>query len=150
MFAFGVLVHAGPMRFIAKVESFRAAIFCADGEGAVLPGDHMSVESTLRAQARRLMQAGKLPNRPPDRMWGGPGVGTSCTLCGEQVKQNETELEVEWSEDACASNHRFHVWCLAALELEIREGGLIQGTQSAGGQMESAATAFTADKPPAA
>ena len=106
----------------------------------------MSVESTLRVQARKLMQAGKLPNRLPDRMWGGPGVGTPCTVCGAPVKQDEAELEVEWSEGASTSNHHLHARCLAALELEIRERELTQRTLSASGQLESGTTAFTADE----
>jgi len=107
----------------------------------------MSVDSTLRAKARRLMQAGKLPNRLPNRMWGGPGIGTPCTVCGEPVKQDEAELEVEWSDGASTNNHHLHTRCLAALELEIREREFTQGTLSARDQMESETTTFTAEKP---
>jgi len=56
----------------------------------------MNVDSILRAQARELMDAGKLPHRLPDRMWGGRGVGAPCEVCGVPVKHDESELEIEW------------------------------------------------------
>ena len=113
-----------------------------------LRGDgQMSVDSSLRAQARKLMRARKLPNRLPDRMWGGPGVGSPCTVCGAPVKQDETELEVEWSDGASTSNHQLHVCCFAALELEIREGELPQRTLGASGQLESVPAPLSAAKP---
>ena len=107
----------------------------------------MSVESTLRVQARWLIQAGKLPNRLPDRIWGGPGAGTPCAVCGAPVKQDEAELEVEWSEGASTSHH-FHAPCFAALELEIREREPAQLPLAAGALLGSATVAFTADEPP--
>ena len=109
----------------------------------------MSVDSTLRAQARKLMRAVKLPNRLPDRMWGGQGVGTPCALCGAPVKQDEAELEIQWGEGASISNHRLHALCFAALELEIRERELTQQTLAASGQLEleSAPPALSAGKP---
>jgi hypothetical protein len=39
-------------------------------------------ESTLRKIAREAIQAGRLPSSLPKRMWGGPGVGACCTICG--------------------------------------------------------------------
>ena len=60
----------------------------------------MNVGSILRAQARELMDAGKLPHRLPDRMWGEPGVGAPCEVYGVPVKHDESELEIEWV-DGC-------------------------------------------------
>jgi hypothetical protein len=105
----------------------------------------MSDESTLRAKARRLMQAGKLPNRQPDRIWGGQGTGTPCTVCNSPVRRDQAELEVEWSEGASKSNHHLHAFCFAALELEIREGELAHRPLAAGGQGQSVPAAPTAD-----
>ena len=39
-------------------------------------------ECTLREKVREVLQAEKLPNRRPDRTWGGPGVGADCAICG--------------------------------------------------------------------
>jgi hypothetical protein len=46
-------------------------------------------EGTLREKAREVFQAGKLPNRRPDRTWGGPGVGADCTICRVPVQRDE-------------------------------------------------------------
>jgi len=110
----------------------------------------MSVERTLRIQARGVVQAGKVPNRLPDRIWGGPGAGTPCTVCGAPVKPDEAELEVEWSEGASTSNHHFHARCFAAVEHEIREREPTQPTLAASGQLESAIATFPANEPPTA
>jgi len=130
--------------------------FVGQWEATSLPmeEEQVSVDNTLRAQARKLIQAGKLPNRLPDRIWGrvwgGPGVGTPCTVCGAPVQQDEAELEVEWSDGASTSIHRLHARCLAALEVEIRESGLPQRTLAASDPLESVPAALSADKPEAA
>jgi hypothetical protein len=107
----------------------------------------VSVDSTLRAQARKLMQAGKLPNRPPDRMFGGPGVGTPCAVCGASVEQDEAELEIEWDDGTSANTYHLHARCFAALDLELREHELTRRTLAVSGQLESGPTALSADKP---
>jgi hypothetical protein len=106
----------------------------------------MSVDSNLRVQARKLMRAGKLPNRLPDRMWGGPGVGISCTVCGTPVNQDEAELEVEWSDRASTNNHHLHARCFTALQLEISEAEATHRSMAACGQSDQA-PAVGADKP---
>jgi hypothetical protein len=81
-----------------------------------------SDDSILRAKARELIEAGNLPNRRPDRMWGGPSVGAQCTICGAPVKQDELELEMEFIPDAGPgpSTHHVHIRCFSALEFEMR------------------------------
>jgi len=81
----------------------------------------MSDECILRAKARETIRARKLPNRCPDRTWGGPGDGACCAICNVSVSQDEVELEIEFFR---GSNHRdpdkyhVHVHCFAAWELE--------------------------------
>jgi len=74
----------------------------------------------LGEQARRLMLAGILPLRPPDRMWGGAGSGAQCPVCGAPVKPEQTGLEIEHKphDGADISNLHFHVACYAAVETE--------------------------------
>jgi hypothetical protein len=60
-----------------------------------------------------------LPQRPPDRTWGGPGTGVSCTICGRPVEPHQTELEVEFvrpGDIARAATYNFHTDCFAAWE----------------------------------
>jgi hypothetical protein len=79
-------------------------------------------DSTLRAKARAALDAGTLPNRRPDRMWGGPGAGARCTICGAAVTHDELELEMEFTPEAGSDSgkHHIHIRCFSALEAEMR------------------------------
>lgn len=85
----------------------------------------MRDERVLRAQVREAMKADSLPDGRPERMWGGPGSGAPCAVCGGSVGQQEMEFELQFSatEEGSGSYHA-HVRCFAAWELERRSGGL--------------------------
>src|SRR5690349_19528270 len=70
----------------------------------------MSDDSILRERARALILSGILPNRPPDRMWGGAGAGDRCVVCSGSVTANQTCLEIEYTrhDGASTSNHHLH------------------------------------------
>jgi hypothetical protein len=81
----------------------------------------MSDERTLREKIREMIQVGTLPNRRPDRMWGGPGGGAECTICSVPVRLDEVELEIEFARngnDPGLDNYHLHYRCLAAWESE--------------------------------
>jgi hypothetical protein len=82
----------------------------------------MGDEHFLREKARAVVQQGKLPARSPDRVWGGPGVGASCTICGEPVTKDEKEFEIQFEQDGGGGLDKFHVHirCFAAWEFERR------------------------------
>lgn len=82
--------------------------------------NRMPDESTLRKKAREAMQAGKLPSYLPRRMWGGPGVGACCAICGRTAGPDEVEFELEFIRDDAGDldNHHVHLQCFAAWELE--------------------------------
>ena len=82
----------------------------------------MPDEPILREKARAAVQSGKLPARRPDRTWGGPGVGASCTICELPVQRDEMEFEIEFDTPGLDKFH-VHVRCLAAWELERRSAG---------------------------
>lgn len=84
----------------------------------------MSDEQALRTLARAAMETDRLPKHCPERMWGGPGGGASCALCGKTIGKEEMEFELQFSsnEDPGSGNHHFHVRCFAAWELERRSG----------------------------
>jgi hypothetical protein len=80
-------------------------------------------ESTLRARARDVIRAQKLPSRRPDRTWGGPGVGAPCAVCGLPVGTHEMEFEIQFARDGAGLDpglDKFHVHlrCFAAWEFE--------------------------------
>jgi hypothetical protein len=81
----------------------------------------MSDESALRERARELIQAGTLPDRRPDRMWGGPGSGANCAICSTPAEPNEVEFEIEFARNGKGSapdTYHVHARCLAAWGVE--------------------------------
>jgi hypothetical protein len=81
----------------------------------------MSDESGLREKAREVIRAGKLPDRRPDRMWGGPGAGTTCAVCSIPVERDEVEFEIEFARNGGApglDRYHVHARCLAAWGIE--------------------------------
>ena len=83
----------------------------------------MSDENTLRLKAREAMEAGRLPQRRPKRMWGGPGIGAPCAICSEPVKQDELGFELEYAPDQLDTGEgdcHVHLRCFAAWEFERR------------------------------
>jgi hypothetical protein len=68
------------------------------------------------------MKAGKLPEHPPERMWGGPGTGGFCALCGKAIGTEEFEIELQFASDEAPgkANYHVHAVCFAAWEIEPR------------------------------
>jgi FixJ family two-component response regulator len=83
-------------------------------------------EAALRQRARVAIESGGIPNRAPDRTWGGPGVGASCSICELPVLKQEMEFEIQFarkehdrgSGDPHFAVHHVHVRCFAVWELE--------------------------------
>ena len=56
----------------------------------------MTNDAELRAAVRQAVEAGRLPDRRPDRTWGGRGGGDRCAICTSLVRREEAELELEF------------------------------------------------------
>jgi hypothetical protein len=81
-------------------------------------------EQALRVKAREVMNAGKLPNGRPDRVWGEPGVGAPCAVCDLPVQHDQVKFELEFARHGDNSDkHHVHVQCFAAWEFERRRNG---------------------------
>ena len=81
----------------------------------------MPDEPLRREQARTALRTGKLPVRPPDRTWGGPGVGATCSVCGTPVSPEEMEFEIQFARNDGApglDKFHLHIRCFAAWEFE--------------------------------
>lgn len=82
----------------------------------------MPDEASLRAEAREAIRTGRLPNRRPDRIWGGPGIGARCAVCGEPVTHDQFESEIQFAleggAEARLDRFHLHVRCFAAWEFE--------------------------------
>ena len=79
-------------------------------------------ESALRQKAREAIMAGRLPTRSPTGVWGGPGTGKTCAVCGQVIGGNSLGFELEFGDDDVAGRtvHDVHIWCFAAWEFECR------------------------------
>jgi hypothetical protein len=78
-------------------------------------------EGPRRELARAALLAGKLPTRPAERTWGGPGIGSLCGVCGAKIPGDELELEIEIPGDGAlpyVEVFHLHVRCFAAWEFE--------------------------------
>jgi len=78
-------------------------------------------EAALRELVRRVIRRQEIPNRRPDRTWGGPGTGISCAICDVPVRKEDMELEIEFAFDGDKPGfavYHVHVPCFAMWELE--------------------------------
>jgi hypothetical protein len=110
---------------------------CADHIQAAKGRKRVSDENTLRQKAREALQSGRLPHRPAERMWGGPGSGADCPVCGNPLTKEEMGFDIEFAgegEGARAINHHFHIRCFAAWEFERRN---INGAPENGQALQS-------------
>jgi hypothetical protein len=85
----------------------------------------MPDEPSYVTKARLAVEQRKLPNRPPDRLWGGPGVGAPCRVCDRPVEKDEMEFEIEFARDGGAPHfdgYHVHAQCFAAWELARIDG----------------------------
>ncbi len=87
----------------------------------------MSEDRYLKAKVREAIVSGRFPDRAPDHVWGGPGTGVECAVCGEPTTHAEVELEVEFdrSDGAAAGSHFFHLHCFSLLEAERQQRSLL-------------------------
>ncbi len=76
------------------------------------------LESELRERARELIRDGRLPDRAPERVWGGPGSGATCALCAEMIPSKEMEYEADATVGSAVRTLHFHFVCHAAWQLE--------------------------------
>ena len=105
----------------------------------------MTDEIQLQLLARRAISEGKLPSTRPDRIWGGPGSGASCDVCGKPVTSDQTGFELEFTPAPSPGNapsHCVHIRCLAAWELERSASGPTdQANGSANGHLDGSRVA---------
>jgi hypothetical protein len=81
----------------------------------------MNDESALRKRAREAMKLRRLPQRRPDKMWGGPGTGATCSVCGEPIRGDEMGFDLEFADvdgRGSVGSHHTHIRCFAAWEFE--------------------------------
>ena len=66
-------------------------------------------------------------------MWGGPGIGANCSICGAPVTSAEIEFEIQFARDGSnpeLDKFHVHIRCFAAWEFE--RGGLVRERSDVG------------------
>lgn len=79
----------------------------------------MSDDGRILEKAREAIEAGRLPNRRPERTWAGRGVEAGCAICGALVRSDEVEYEIEFAQNgdgAAVDKYHVHIRCFAAWE----------------------------------
>ena len=71
----------------------------------------------LRRKAEAAIRAGMLPKAHDVTIWGGPGSGASCAVCGDTVLRDGLGFELEFRDGEL---RYVHIPCFAAWELECR------------------------------
>ena len=80
----------------------------------------MSDDTLLRERVREAMQAGILPKRSPDELWGGPATGAQCAVCGASTTAGEIELEFQFSGEPKGRARYFaHARCFSIFSREL-------------------------------
>lgn len=86
----------------------------------------MSEEETgLRVKALEAIRTGKLPDRPPDRTWGGHGNGKDiCRICGNPLNKEDITFDLEYDGEATDGHpacYSVHLRCFNAWDLESQQ-----------------------------
>ena len=87
--------------------------------GAAIAAQNPTDEERLRKLAREAIAAGMLPSLRASRLWGGPGIGAGCAVCGQPVGREELGFELELG--AGSGERHFHVRCFAAWDVECQQ-----------------------------
>jgi hypothetical protein len=70
------------------------------------------------------LQAGKIPNRTPDRTSRGPEVGAKCPICDLPFTVEDlVEVQFAHEGDTGVESYHLHLRCYAAWEFERRKDG---------------------------
>ena len=77
----------------------------------------MPTSTDLAAFVEAALREGRLPARKADRMFGGTGIGATCSICRCPIPQSIIEYEMEFAGD----DRKFHVHidCYTAWERRV-------------------------------
>jgi len=76
-----------------------------------------AANGSANGHAQAPVGPGELPDRDPDRMWGGPSPGGPCAVCRTLLRLGELEIELEFyrnGDSSDADRYHVHVRCLSA------------------------------------
>jgi hypothetical protein len=94
------------------------------------------MSNEVRRSAKEGLRAGRLPDRHPDRMWGGHGNGSDpCTLCGKVLGPDDVSLDLEYGDpvEQPVLAYSVHLQCFSAWDDERRRPGASQAPPASKG-----------------
>lgn len=82
----------------------------------------MRSDATLPDRVRDAIRTGKIPDRSPERTWGGRGCGASCAICDQLISADELEFELQFPKGSRGepADYYVHQGCFLAWESELR------------------------------
>jgi len=120
----------------AGEDDSRAAIAESGGRAEMAGGSDDAPSrggSTLRQKAREALLTGRLPKTKPDSVWGGPGSGATCAVCGARVGGDQLGFELEFARGVNGNEpvtRHVHIPCFGAWEFECQS--FLQGAREIG------------------
>jgi hypothetical protein len=69
---------------------------------------------SLRDVIRRKLDDGALPTKPPNKMYAGHGSGTTCGACGDPIRPDQVEYELNYPDET--RTFRLHLSCAGLWE----------------------------------
>jgi len=82
----------------------------------------MTDDAVLARRARDALREGRLPLGRPVRVWGGPGGGDLCIVCGTPVSADEIDYELALppaDSGGSATTVHLHQGCFRAWQIEL-------------------------------
>lgn len=82
----------------------------------------MGEDKRLQRKCREALRLGKIPDRSPDRLWGGHGNGSdTCQICGNLLMKEDIAFDLEYEAASDPSRpvcYSVHLRCFNAWDLE--------------------------------
>jgi hypothetical protein len=69
---------------------------------------------------RDRIERGDLPRQRQMHLFGSPGENLPCSGCGELIRRDDVEIELEFQLGGGLEERRFHTLCYAIWEIERR------------------------------
>jgi hypothetical protein len=97
-------------------------------------------QSTLRTRALAAIREGRLSCVKPQRLWGGTGDGSKCSVCDSPIRPDEIGFELQCGDAGDGAACNVHSHCLAAWDF-VRQHVIAAARDDAGPGNTAAAQA---------
>jgi hypothetical protein len=96
----------------------------------------MESETDLKDLAREALEAGRVPQVRPERLWGSSGDGSECPICCEAIASEDVGFELDFPRSSSLEPPRpsclVHARCFKAWDVVRQESGRVAPTPRPG------------------